>query len=134
MIYGWWEWSRSEARRHIGEKTEEIAIRRLNQQELFGWLGVGMAITLLWGFVAGVWLPGVTLPYHDAATTAFSLIAQYLMVRRYLECWMLWVAVDVVSPLNYLEKGLYLGLAVYGHVDWNKTRKEQECEASSRPG
>jgi nicotinamide mononucleotide transporter len=75
-------------------------------------------------------LPGVALPYVDAATATTSLVAQYLMTRKLLENWALWILVDVVYIGMFIFKGLYLtagnyavylALAVLGHVAWKRS-------------
>ena len=72
-------------------------------------------------------LPGVALPYVDAATATTSLVAQYMMTRKLLENWTVWIVVDVVYIGMFIFKGLYLtagnyavylGLAVVGYVAW----------------
>ena len=43
---------------------------------------------------------GSALPYLDAATATVSLVAQYMMTRKLLENWALWIGVDVVYVGN----------------------------------
>ncbi|MGE5732799.1 MAG: nicotinamide riboside transporter PnuC [Gemmatimonas sp.] len=85
------------------------------------WAGLGK-------LTSGV--PGVALPYVDAATATTSLVAQYMMTRKLLENWTLWILVDVVYVGMFVFKGLYLtagnyaiylGLAVLGHVAWKRS-------------
>ena len=66
-------------------------------------------------------------PIWDASVAAFSVAAQLLMSRRYVENWILWILVDLLSIGLYAAKelwltaGLYtifLALAVYGFVQW----------------
>jgi nicotinamide mononucleotide transporter len=70
------------------------------------------------------------LPLPDAATTAFSLAAQWMATRKWLESWLLWVAVDAVyvgmyaSQRLYPTAGLYaafLVLAVLGLREWRRS-------------
>jgi len=74
--------------------------------------------------------PGVSLPYVDASLVAISLVAQYLMTKKYFENWMLWIVVDVAYVGMFSYKGLYLTaanyavylvLAVMGHVEWKRS-------------
>lgn len=69
------------------------------------------------------------LPYWDSTVAALSMAAQYLMARRYLESWPVWIAVDVIAIGIYLTKGLYptallytlfLGLATMGLIFWSR--------------
>lgn len=70
------------------------------------------------------------LPYWDACTTVLSVAAQFLMARRYLQSWLVWIAVDLLAIGIYYTKGLYptaalyavfLGLAVAGYFQWRRS-------------
>lgn len=70
------------------------------------------------------------LPYWDAATTAMSVTAQFLMARRYVQSWLVWIAVDVLAIGIYAVKGLaptaalyavFLAMALAGYWNWQKT-------------
>ena len=70
------------------------------------------------------------LAYWDAATTVMSLVAQFLQARKILECWALWIVVDVLAVGIYAYKGLYittilytvfLGLATWGYLEWRRS-------------
>jgi nicotinamide mononucleotide transporter len=58
-----------------------------------------------------------------------SLVAQYMLARKIIENWLLWMAVDVIYVALYIYKGLYLtavlyaiffALCVAGFVRWHK--------------
>ena len=75
-------------------------------------------------------LPGVALPQLDAALTTASLVAQWMMTRKLLENWTLWIVLDVAYVGMFIFKGLYLtaanyavylALAVLGHVAWKRS-------------
>jgi nicotinamide mononucleotide transporter len=70
------------------------------------------------------------LPYLDATTTVTSLIAQWMMARKILENWLVWVAVDVVYIGMFVYKSLvltaglyavFLALSLAGYVQWRRT-------------
>jgi nicotinamide mononucleotide transporter len=74
------------------------------------------------------------LPYWDAAITVISLVAQWLMAKKILECWLLWITVDVLAIGVYAVKKLYpttglyavfLVLAVLGYLTWKKALKKR---------
>ncbi|WP_410967717.1 nicotinamide riboside transporter PnuC, partial [Salmonella sp. SAL4452] len=52
-------------------------------------------------------------PWWDAGLTAFSLVAQCWMAQKRLECWALWIAVDVLFVALFASKALYLTAALY---------------------
>ncbi len=122
-VYGWYEWLYGGAGRTA--LTVSRTPRRL-------W-GILIAIGVVFWAVLGKLtsgLPGVALPYVDAATATTSLVAQYMMTRKLLENWTLWILVDVVYVGMFVFKGLYLtagnyaiylGLAVLGHVAWKRS-------------
>jgi nicotinamide mononucleotide transporter len=73
----------------------------------------------------------------DATTTVMSFTAQYLLMRRKVENWYLWIAVDVVAIWLYYVKGIpfvsalyvvFLIMCLFGARDWR--RKAQEGVAA----
>ncbi len=72
-----------------------------------------------------------TTQVADASTTAVSLVAQYMLNRRWIENWFVWLAVDVVYVLLYAVKGLWITGALYllfialcigGYRAWSRQR------------
>jgi nicotinamide mononucleotide transporter len=67
----------------------------------------------------------------DSSLTAISLIAQWMMARKYVENWLLWISADFFYTGMYFYKGLYgtsilyfllLLLAIKGYQDWKKSQ------------
>jgi nicotinamide mononucleotide transporter len=107
-IYGWWNWSRRRS-----TTARHIPITRLGPWEAGGW-AVGIVLgALLWGrFMAAN--TGADFPYADAFTTVASLSAQFLLARKKLDNWIIWIIVDVVAMGVYSLKGLHLTTLLYG--------------------
>ena len=70
-----------------------------------------------------------SLPYVDALTTSMSLIAQWMIARKKIENWLLWIVADVIYVGMYVFKHLYLTsllyfifiiLAIIGWQQWKK--------------
>ena len=68
-----------------------------------------------------------TVPFWDAMTTAASIVAMWMLSRKYVEQWLVWLAVDLITVGLYLYKGipltaglyaLYSALAVAGYLRW----------------
>lgn len=90
------------------------------------------------GATAVVWLIVASLmaaytdaaaPYWDAAVAALSVTAQFLLSRRHLQSWYLWIAVDVMAIGLFYSRGLeptaalyviFLGLAITGLIQWRR--------------
>ena len=97
--------------------------------------------TILYGIVIAAGVTGylmttytdASFPYWDALTTWMSVAAQILMIRKVLQSWYLWVAVDIISVPIYFSKGIivwsgiygiFLVLATMGGIAWYKSWKE----------
>lgn len=119
-LYGWAHWARG------GTGGGALPVTRTPPAVLVGALTLGGA-----GFFAlGTLLHRLTdasLPFLDSALSAFSLVAQALQTRKWIENWHLWIAVDAVYVGMYVFKQLYLtallyavflGLAVVGLRAW----------------
>ena len=76
-----------------------------------------------------------TVPFFDSMTTAMSMIAMWLLSRKYMEQWLVWCVVDAITVGLYLYKGipltaglytLYTALAIAGYIRWKRevVRKE----------
>jgi nicotinamide mononucleotide transporter len=123
QVYGWWHWK-------YGRKDREpLPVVRLTPVAAGMWLAVCAAGTAAWGYFMATYTDAA-LPYWDAWIVVASLVAQYLMTRKVLENWPLWMAVDVVAVGVYWVKGLYptailyvvyFVLCVLGLVSWWKS-------------
>jgi nicotinamide mononucleotide transporter len=123
MLYGWYEW------RHGGEKGGRLSVSRTPAR----WrLGLGFA-GALFAMALGLFLKVRTdaaLPFWDAGTTSFSLLAQFMTTRKWIENWLVWIVVNVVyvgmliSQQLHLMAALYaayLILAVMGLIKWQRS-------------
>ncbi len=110
LIYGWWFWlsHRSEA-----EADSKAPIKTLTPRALSLWLALGATGVLVIGYIMDRNTDGV-LPYWDAAIVSFSLVAQVLLARKYLQNWLIWIGVDAVAIGVYFSQGLYLTSGLYG--------------------
>ncbi len=119
-IYGWYEWLYGGAGRTV------LHVSRTGPR-----LGALLALIAAIGSgVLGVFLHHATdaaLPFMDSFLSSTSLVAQWMMTKKLLENWLVWIAVDVLYVGMFIFKGLYLtaglyavflALAVKGYVDW----------------
>lgn len=121
-VYGWIDWSKADV-------STELDIKRFSAKKLILYILSLLVISLFIGFLGEKYTDD-SLPYWDAFTTVFSLLATYWVVKRYLENWLIWIVVDLVSAVIYLIKGLpltsllflsYTIMAWYGYKNWRKT-------------
>ena len=128
-IYGWYQWL------HGGEGHTPLKVSRASARVWTASLVFGVLFWVaLWQFTAR--LPGVSLPWMDSGLTTLSLIAQWMMTRKILENWVLWILADLVYVPMYVYKELYvtaglytvfLALAVLGLVGWRRSLRDDEA-------
>ena len=75
-----------------------------------------------------------TVPVADSFTTALSLVGIWALAHKYLEQWLVWIAVDVVTCWLYFQKdipfkaslyGLYVVIAIAGYCRWRRQMQTQ---------
>lgn len=130
QIYGWYQWL------HGGRDGGELEVTPIRRNQALFWAAVAVLSTMTLGFLMDNYTDA-DLAYWDATTTCLSLVAQYLMAKKILECWIIWVTVDVFSVGIYSAKGLYLtaglyglflGLATAGFFVWRQSMRVDEPE------
>ena len=104
-VLGWYLWLRG------GERKAGVAIARIDRwtAAVLPLLGVGATYGLTL-FLRSV---GDAAPSLDALTTVLSLIAQYLLTRKLIENWAVWIAADLIYIGLYASRGLYLTGLLY---------------------
>lgn len=74
------------------------------------------------------------VPVWDAFTTALSIVGMWMLARKHIEQWWIWIVVDVVCVGLYLYKGLYFTAGLYalysviaflGYKKWKELMKQQ---------
>ena len=122
QLYGWWNWSRAQA------DSGEVRVLLLPATGRVAWIAVITVATLGWGALMHRYT-NAALPWWDAFIAMTSVAAQLLMARRFLENWILWIAVDAIASGVYAAKGLmltaflyaaFLVLSAVGLMSWRK--------------
>jgi nicotinamide mononucleotide transporter len=106
-LWGWWQWLRPSLLKSQGSDIQRMSPRA-------GWQTAITALAL-WPLVA-FFLQHLTdsdVPWWDGFVTALSLVGQYLLGRKYLENWLIWIVVNVVSIGLFAYKGLWLTVLLY---------------------
>lgn len=119
-IYGWWNWGRS-------NKNELLLISTRKKPWHLQILVLGLIIAYPLGLLSQYF--GGALPFIDALTTSFSLLATYMVAKKILENWLYWIVIDLICVWAYWTKELYLFaflfliysiVAVFGWLAWKK--------------
>jgi nicotinamide mononucleotide transporter len=119
-IYGWYKWLFG------GAERTPLRVSRVPPRLGAGLVLVSAGGTALIWYALRTWTTD-TDPLIDAFFFAVSLVAQWMMARKYFECWPVWVAINCVSVPFFLIRGNYatmaqyavfLGLAIMGTRNW----------------
>ena len=123
-VYGLFCW----LRHHNTDSTSNLQIaptpRRLYTPLTLVFIALFFAI----GFILDRYTDS-TVPWADAFTTALSIIAMWMLARKYIEQWLVWIAADVACAALYCYKdlwftaglyALYAVIAVFGYRQWKR--------------
>lgn len=131
-VYGWWAWLRT---KKSGDGVE-LPISRTPKKY---YLPLSAAFVVFFAILSAILInfTDSTVPYGDSFTTALSIVALWMLTRKYAEQWLMWVAVDAVCAWLYLSKGLYPTSALYalytviavaGYFKWLKMADDKATE------
>ena len=105
-VYGWWSWL------HGGRDRSELPVTRVRTSTIPLLALATVATTAILMLLLRRFTDS-TVPFWDGLTTAMSLTAQYMLARKIIENWWLWMAADVIYVALYVYKGLYLTAVLY---------------------
>jgi nicotinamide mononucleotide transporter len=134
--YGWYEWL------HGGEHHGRLPVSRTPARWAAGLAAGALVATLGLGLLLKQ-RTDAALPFPDAAATAFSLAAQWMATRKWLENWLVWIVVDVAYVAICLSQRLYamaalyavfLVLAVLGYKEWRASVAQREAPVGLQRG
>jgi nicotinamide mononucleotide transporter len=123
-IYGWYVWTRK-------VDTENVTpISRVTKREQkFGIVIFVSTLVLVYEVYQFFEMWTNWVAYVDTLTTALFFVGMWLMAKRKIENWYIWIIADIISVPLYLYKGLtftsiqYFGftiLAIFGFLAWKK--------------
>ena len=151
-IYGWYAWSRQG-----NDNQAALQIRWLTLPKAIGWLvATVIAIGLMTAYIDPVFafltrvavaamqsiglnvaqpvLEPDAFPFWDSCMMVLSVVAMILMTRKYVENWILWVIVNMISIVIFALQGVYamsleylllLFIALNGVRMWGKSARRQ---------
>jgi len=85
------------------------------------------------------WIPEPSLLWRDSTTTVLNYFAQFLQARKRMENWIGWVIVNLLgihiywvkdSPIYSIQYAFFLGLGIYGWVQWQKSLRSNQTAES----
>jgi nicotinamide mononucleotide transporter len=122
-IYGLFVWLRGEKR-----SEKRIDIQHTPKKWIFSLVAVYVVLHISLYFLLTEFTDS-RVPLFDSMSTALSIVAMWMLSRKLVEQWLIWLVVDMISVGLYLYKGipitamlymLYCALAVAGYMRWRK--------------
>jgi nicotinamide mononucleotide transporter len=123
MVYGWYEWL------HGGTNKKELPVSKTPH---WAWTA-GITAGIL-GSAMTIWIQKTYTdnpnPYVDSSLLAWSLVAQWMTARKWIESWVLWLVINTISIPLYVVRGLwptvvlYIALwvlAIMGYKEWRRS-------------
>lgn len=121
-IYGWIAWKKE-------DDNLNVYSHPLKHHLLIVTLGTILSIGFY--FLVTNIFTDAARPMIDSFTTIFSFIATYLTTKKWIENWIYWVVIDLVTTYLYFSRGLefysllmlaYSVIAVLGYIQWKKLK------------
>ncbi len=142
-LMGWWQWTHP--KNHEANKDNELKVSRMNRKNALIITVIGMVATVLMGSFSqnlNVLFPSLfskpsAFPYLDSFTTVMSIAATFLMIKKKVENWYMWLAIDLIATYIYYVKGVKLVsieyavfcvIALFGAINWTKEYRTYRAE------
>jgi len=125
-IYGWYHWL-------FGGKVKaknSLPVANTPKSNYLPLAAASVALIVIIRYIL-IHYTDSPVPTGDAFTTALSITATWMLARKYIEHWWLWVIVDSVSLVLYINKELYptsvlfafyTAMSFVGYFQWKKEK------------
>ena len=123
LAYGWFKWTRS------GKADNNLRPSRTSKRH---WISI-ILISIPFILILALFLQKYTnadLAWPDSTLTVISLAAQWMVAKKKMENWILWILVDIFYIPLYIYKGLPLTAFLYfiflliAFRGWNEWKKD----------
>jgi nicotinamide mononucleotide transporter len=126
-VYGWYVWSR---------KVDEEHHTPITTANLRDWVVCSLTFLLSFSvlYYSLINFTDSDVPFWDSLTTALFFVGMWLMARKKIENWIIWIIADAISVPLYFYKDLqltsiqyfiFLLIAIAGYLSWKKTLELQ---------
>ena len=129
-VYGWRSWA---------EASDGVVPISWTLQQHARWVALWLAVTLVSGTLLA-FTPAGGFGFADAFIALGSIIATVITVRRVLENWWYWLAINLTSVVVYGMKGLWVSaglfciyavLSVRGLIAWSKVARSKVARSQA---
>lgn len=122
-VYGWIVWKYGNKANN--KVKEELPITHTSRKQIIPLLALSAILWIVIWWVLVTFTPS-NVPVADAFTTALSIVAYWMLARKQVEQWLVWIVVDAVCTILYVYKGIPFYAILYGFysvIAWFGYRK-----------
>ncbi|OYU97353.1 MAG: nicotinamide mononucleotide transporter [Bacteroidetes bacterium B1(2017)] len=130
-LYGWYTWK------------EGLGGFKISQLHLKTRISIGVGL-FAGSLISGLFFANIHIllpqffkikaafPYTDSVVLVLSIVATFMLAKKKIETWYLWIAIDIICMVLYFKKGVFflsleyfvfLWLAIYGYYQWRNKLK-----------
>jgi len=137
-LVGWWRWANPKPGEE--DRKEELKVSYMKRNQLIFTVLISLIGTFILGQFASnlhTWFPNIfsrpsAYPYVDSFITVMSVLTTFYMIEKKIECWIIWIIVDITATILYYVKGvkfysveyfIFTIIATYGLMHWIKEYK-----------
>jgi nicotinamide mononucleotide transporter len=132
-LMGWWRWTHPKTFEE--DRKHELRVSYMRGKQFLLIFIVGITGTFLFGSLAenihelfpGLFPQPSAFPYLDSFVTVMSIITTFLMINKKVECWIIWILIDIIATYMYFVKGVkflaleylvFCFIAAFGLWNW----------------
>lgn len=130
-IYGWINWNKSQT---SDNKIYKLKISTLTKSQLTQYAIIMFVIYLIY-FVILKYYTDSPVPIMDSGVGALSVVATWMLAKKKIENWLLWIVANAIASGLFLYKQLYPTTVLYvfytlmaliGYFQWRKSLKKNK--------
>lgn len=133
--YGHWRWTHPREEERSAADSSRLKVGNIPPRHLALYVLAVLGASVAWAFVLKFVFDDPANPCLDSLMLMLTLCAQYLSARKYWECWIVWLLVNIGNATLYILSGLYImpvvsalyiANGVWSLVSWRKMYKNNE--------
>ena len=133
--YGHWRWTHPKEGERSAADSGRLKVGNIPPRHVALYVLAVLGAAVAWTFVLKYAFDDPTNPWLDSLMLMLTLCAQYLSARKYWECWIVWLLVNIGNATLYILSGLYImpvvsalyiANGIWSLVSWRKMYKNNE--------
>lgn len=133
-VYGWIHW-RKKSESTPDTSSKPLTVTRITEKRQIFYYAIGAIGVYMVYFLVLNYLTDSPVPGYDSVVGSLSVIATWMLAKKKIENWLVWIVVDGFAAWLYFYKGLYptailfviyTCMAVVGYYQWKKKMEKEE--------